>query len=209
MKLGAAFQKVNFLRDIKMDYQELKRTYFPGVEFKEFTNTEKKVIERHIENDFREALEGIRLLPSSSRAGVYLAFVYYQSLFEKIKKITADRIMSERIRISNGYKCWLMVDSYVRYKLKRPMKQLFIISGLMTSIILSFREPDLKELRQLYLTAVTAKDSTSKLSALLLKVDKQSSPLLICYKGVAQMMEAKYAFGPIGKYQRFNTQEKS
>ena len=117
MKLGAAFQKVNFLRDIKMDYLELSRTYFPGVEFTEFTNTEKKVIERHIENDFEEALEGIRLLPSSSRAGVYLAFVYYQSLFDKIKKITAERIMSERIRISNGYKCWLMVDSYIRYKL--------------------------------------------------------------------------------------------
>ena len=73
------------------------------------------------------------------------------------------------------------------------------------SLIHSFKDPELKELRQLYLTAVTAKDSTLKLSALLLNVNKQSSPLLICYKGVAQMMEAKYAFGPIGKYQRFNT----
>ena len=118
MKLGAAFQKGQFSKGFKGGLPGIKPYLFSRVSsLQNLLTPRKKVIERHIENDFEEALAGIRLLPSSSRAGVYLAFVYYQSLFEKIKKITAERIMSERIRISNSYKCWLMVDSYVRYKL--------------------------------------------------------------------------------------------
>ena len=80
----------------------------------------------------------------------------------------------------------------------------FTVGILITCAMNLFNQPDLTELRQLYLTAAVQRDSTSKLSALLLTVDKQSSPVLICYKGVAQMMEAKYTFGPLGKYQRFN-----
>ena len=117
MKLGSAFQKVNFLRDIKADYQELNRTYFPGVAIEKFSAIEKDQIERDIEQEFDEALQGIRSLPRSSRKGVYLAFVYYQQLFKKIRKTAAANVLSERIRISNGYKCLLMVDSLIRYKL--------------------------------------------------------------------------------------------
>ena len=100
-KLGAAFQKINFLRDVKADYQELGRTYFPGVDLEKFTPDEKLKIEEDIQDDFECALEGIIKLPSSSRLGVYVAYRYYFSLFKKIKKVSSDRLMEERIRVPN------------------------------------------------------------------------------------------------------------
>lgn len=117
MKLGAAFQKVNFLRDIQSDYQTLGRTYFPNVELTGFTGHAKKEIEKEIENDFKESLSGIKKLPVSSRGGVYLAYVYYNSLFKKIKKIPAERVMTERVRVSNSEKMRLMLNSMFQYKL--------------------------------------------------------------------------------------------
>ncbi len=118
MKLGAAFQKVNFLRDMKEDYQELGRTYFPNVDMTNFTKKEKMKIEEEIEEDFRIALCGIKKLPTSSKGGVYLAYVYYQSLFKKIKKLPAQRILTERVRINNGKKLGLMVNSLLECKMK-------------------------------------------------------------------------------------------
>ncbi|MES2560945.1 MAG: phytoene/squalene synthase family protein [Bacteroidota bacterium] len=117
MKLGAAFQKVNFLRDLKADYQVLGRTYFPEVDLTRFSSQTKKEIETQIEIDFKEALTGIRKLPSASKGGVYLAYVYYYSLFEKIKNTPAHKILSERIRISNGEKLGLMVNSMFQHKM--------------------------------------------------------------------------------------------
>ena len=117
MKLGAAFQKVNFLRDIKADYQTLQRSYFPNVDMKQFTAQAKRQIENEIENDFKEALAGIKKLPPSSKGGVYLAYVYYKSLFNKIKSVPAERVLTERIRISNGGKLRLMINSLVYYKM--------------------------------------------------------------------------------------------
>jgi len=117
MKLGAAFQKVNFVRDMKADYQVLGRTYFPNINIKTFSANEKRNIEIEIENDFKEALVGIKKLPASSQGGVYLAYVYYNSLFKKIKKLPAQKIMNERIRISNGEKFGLMINSMFHYKL--------------------------------------------------------------------------------------------
>ena len=117
MRLGAAFQKINFLRDMKADFQELGRTYFPNIDMTNFSNEVKKTIEIEIEEDFRIALIGITKLPSSSKGGVYLAFVYYKKLFLKIKKIPAERILQERIRISNVKKMALMVNSMVQYKM--------------------------------------------------------------------------------------------
>lgn len=119
MKLGAAFQKVNFLRDLKDDYEILGRNYFPSVDFNDFTLNDKAQIEQEIEADFKEALIGIKMLPSSSRGGVYLAYVYYVSLFKKIKKLPASRILEERIRINNTQKIGLMVNSMVQYKMNR------------------------------------------------------------------------------------------
>lgn len=117
MKLGSAFQKVNFLRDVRDDFQSLGRTYFPGVDMTEFSQEAKSKVEAEIEDDFRDALVGIKKLPKSSRGGVYLAFVYYKALFKKIKNLPAQKILVERIRISNSEKFRLMFNSMVQFKL--------------------------------------------------------------------------------------------
>ena len=117
MKLGAAFQKVNFLRDMKDDYHVLGRTYFPDVDISEFTLAAKEQIEQDIENDFRIALKGIKMLPSTSRGGVYLAYVYYKALFNKIKKLPPKQVLTERVRINNGKKLGIMVNCMVQNKL--------------------------------------------------------------------------------------------
>jgi phytoene/squalene synthetase len=117
MKLGSAFQKVNFLRDINADYRELNRTYFPEVNLSAFSDSDKKAIEEDIHREFNEALAGIRQLPRSCRKGVYLAYVYYRQLFRKIANVPAEKVLDKRIRVSNGHKFWLMFDSLVRYKL--------------------------------------------------------------------------------------------
>jgi phytoene/squalene synthetase len=118
MKLGAAFQKVNFLRDLQGDYASLGRTYFPGVNLQHFTEADKLAIEADIAADFEEALKGIRKLPASSRFGVYVAYVYYHRLFRKIQSLSPRSIMSERIRIPNYEKLSLLVASFFRHSLR-------------------------------------------------------------------------------------------
>ena len=117
MKLGAAFQKVNFLRDASNDFEELGRTYFPGVNLTAFTGQEKRIIEAEIESDFKEALEGIRQLPFGARRGVYVAYIYYYKLFLKIKRVPPSRILNERIRIPNSQKMTIMLNSLLRHQL--------------------------------------------------------------------------------------------
>jgi 15-cis-phytoene synthase len=117
MKLGSAFQKVNFLRDMKDDYEVLGRTYFPNVDMQEFSNTTKKQIEKEIEEDFAIALKGIKKLPRTCKGGVYLAYVYYTSLLSKIKKVPAAQILNKRIRIHNGKKFGLMINSLIEFKM--------------------------------------------------------------------------------------------
>jgi len=117
MKLGSAFQKVNFLRDVKADHQTLSRNYFPNVNLAVFCDQQKQEIEEDIEKEFAIALTGIKLLPVSSRNGVYLSYIYYKKLFAKIKRLSAEKIMTERIRISNTRKVGLMFDSLIRNKL--------------------------------------------------------------------------------------------
>ncbi|MFD0763899.1 phytoene/squalene synthase family protein [Mucilaginibacter lutimaris] len=102
--LGSAFQKINFLRDIKSDYEDRGRTYFPEVDFKNFTEADKHLIETDIKKDFDDALQGIKLLPKGSRLGVYVAYIYYLQLFKKIKATTALTIMQKRIRVSDTQK---------------------------------------------------------------------------------------------------------
>ncbi|MBK6523538.1 MAG: phytoene/squalene synthase family protein [Sphingobacteriaceae bacterium] len=118
MKLGSAFQKINFLRDLKDDYKTLGRIYFPNVDIARLTAKEKAEIELDIEADFRAALEGIKQLPTTSRFGVYVAYVYYYALFTKIKGIPSYRIMLERIRISNYQKVGLLARSYFKHSLR-------------------------------------------------------------------------------------------
>ena len=109
INLGSVFQKVNFIRDISADYHELKRVYFPNLEIENFSENEKIKIENDIEQEFKSALIGIKKLPSSSKKGVYLAYSYYYSLFKKIKKIPADKVMKNRIRIPNFLKFLILI----------------------------------------------------------------------------------------------------
>ncbi|MBX2979954.1 MAG: phytoene/squalene synthase family protein [Flavobacteriales bacterium] len=115
MKLGAAFQKVNFLRDLKDDHQNLGRTYFPGIDLRNWNAETKRTIEEDIQGDFDAALTGIRQLPKGARFGVYMAYIYYLNLFRKIKALPCDRIMRERVRVRNRRKIALLTTSYLRH----------------------------------------------------------------------------------------------
>jgi len=112
--LGAAFQKVNFLRDIKSDFDLRERVYFPGVDFEAFTASQKAAIEQDIQKDFDDAYEGIRQLPKGCRLGVYLAYRYYVALFKKIKNAPPSAILKERIRVPDSRKVYYLCSSAVK-----------------------------------------------------------------------------------------------
>lgn len=114
-RLGAAFQKINFLRDLQADYQEMGRAYFPGIDLSQFDEGTKREIEREIESDFAAALVGIQQLPRDSRLGVYVAYIYYTRLFKKIRALSSERILEARVRIPNAQKATLFVGSYLRH----------------------------------------------------------------------------------------------
>lgn len=115
--LGAAFQKVNFLRDLKADATALNRNYFPGADFGNFTPCMKQEIERDIAEDFRQAYSGILQLPLKARFGVYVAYKYYLSLFRKIRKVQPDKIMEQRIRVPNYRKALILIRAGVKNQL--------------------------------------------------------------------------------------------
>lgn len=115
--LGAAFQKVNFLRDLSADYLQLKRTYFPGCDINNFSSSDKKLIEEDIQNDFDKAYKGILQLPVKAKFGVYVAYVYYLSLFKKIKKVQPKRIFASRIRIPDYGKLFIIAKAGVKNQL--------------------------------------------------------------------------------------------
>ena len=113
ISLGSAFQKVNFLRDIKSDYDERGRVYFPNVEFNSFSNNQKKEVEGEIEGEFNHALLGIKKLPIVARKGVYLSYNYYRELLNKIKNLDHEKIKTKRIRVSNFKKFIIFLSSYL------------------------------------------------------------------------------------------------
>lgn len=115
--LGAAFQKVNFLRDLRADYHQLNRTYFPGLDFTRFTEADKLAIEADIQKDFDHAYVGILKLPLKARFGVYVAYKYYLSLFNKIKRLKPATIMEQRIRIPNYGKAFILLRAGIRSQL--------------------------------------------------------------------------------------------
>ena len=117
MRLGSAFQKINFLRDLKADHYGLGRTYFPGVNMDQFDGTEKQKIEDDIQKDFDEALIGIRQLPKGAKFGVYVAYVYFYALLKKIRRLPAKQVLNQRIRISDSQKYRLLITSLAKYKL--------------------------------------------------------------------------------------------
>lgn len=116
-KLGSAFQKINFLRDIKSDYEERGRTYFPGLDYLQFNNLEKQEIEEDISKDFEAGYLGITQLPKGCRLGVYLAYIYYINLFKKIKNTPASTLAEERVRVPDSKKLYLLFSSAVRNSL--------------------------------------------------------------------------------------------
>jgi phytoene synthase len=118
MRLGSAFQKVNFLRDLKDDNLVLNRNYFPGINLNSFDENAKTAIIAEIEEDFRVAYQGIVKLPIEAKFGVYTAFVYYKKLLKKLKKTPYHQIGNSRIRVSNYTKAGLLAQSFVTYKLK-------------------------------------------------------------------------------------------
>ena len=117
MSLGSAFQKINFLRDLKQDYKEMGRSYFPEVDLDNFDQSTKKMIENDIAKDFAHAMEGIKKLPKSSRIGVYTAYVYYYKLFQKIVNTPPEKVLKERIRIPDAQKMYLLLGTYMRHNI--------------------------------------------------------------------------------------------
>jgi phytoene/squalene synthetase len=117
MSLGSAFQKINFLRDLQADYIHMGRSYFPELDLDQFDEEKKKEIEESIRHDFDEGLKGIKMLPRSSRFGVYVAYVYYLALFNKIKNTPCERVLESRIRIRNRHKATLLAYSFVKHQL--------------------------------------------------------------------------------------------
>ena len=115
-KLGAAFQKVNFLRDMKSDFLERGRVYFPHTNFKNFTDEDRRIIELDVQSDFDHAFQGIKMLPKGAKVGVYLAYVYYLKLFKKIKKTPTQTILHQRIRIPDTNKIVLLLKTYIQLR---------------------------------------------------------------------------------------------
>ena len=118
MKLGSAFQKVNFLRDLRNDTRVLGRTYFPEIQDERFDEENKLIVIKDIENDFNSAFAGIKKLPKKSRLAVLIAYYYYRSLLKKIKKVPATKIIESRIRISNVKKMFLILKSIFMIKFR-------------------------------------------------------------------------------------------
>ena len=118
MRLGSAFQKVNFLRDLKDDNLVLNRNYFPGINLNNFNEDAKTQIIKEIEEDFRIAYQGIVKLPMEAKFGVYTAYIYYKKLLKKLKNTPYHQIGNSRIRVSNYTKAGLLAQSFVTYKLK-------------------------------------------------------------------------------------------
>ncbi|WP_396159126.1 phytoene/squalene synthase family protein [Flavobacterium sp.] len=117
MRLGSAFQKVNFLRDLKADYEDLNRTYFPNTDLSQLDEHSKNEIITEIEADFAAGFEGILKLPIEAKFGVYTAFVYYKKLLSKLKKTPSTEIKNTRIRVPDYQKFGLMAKCYVNYRL--------------------------------------------------------------------------------------------
>ena len=118
MKLGSAFQKVNFLRDLKDDLEGLDRSYFPNLTSLPMDAQTKQTIINEIEQDFKEAYIGVQKLPIESKLGVYLAYKYYLKLLKKLKETTSEQIMNERIRVSNPTKVLILMRAYTKYSLR-------------------------------------------------------------------------------------------
>ncbi len=116
MRLGSAFQKINFLRDLNADYVGMGRTYFPGIDLDTFDENSKKEIEANIAEDFHQGYLGIKQLPQGAKLGVYVAYLYYLALFKKIKNTPSESVLKKRIRIRNRQKVRILFYSYLKHQ---------------------------------------------------------------------------------------------
>jgi phytoene/squalene synthetase len=116
MSLGSAFQKINFLRDLNADFNGMGRTYFPNVDLTQFDDNNKRLIEADIANDFHNGYQGIKQLPRTARLGVYVAYLYYMALFEKIKNTPGSIVLKQRIRVDNRKKFSILAYSYLKHQ---------------------------------------------------------------------------------------------
>lgn len=117
MKLGSAFQKINFLRDLNADFNGMGRNYFPGIDLTRFDEESKRKIEADIAEDFHAAYFGIKQLPRTARFGVYVAYLYYLALFKKIKNTPSHVVLQNRIRVRNRHKLSILAYSFVKHQL--------------------------------------------------------------------------------------------
>lgn len=119
MKLGSAFQKINFLRDIHADYNELGRIYFPNIDINNIQIEDKRKIEAEIRQEFKDALIGIKQLPKKARFGVYVCYKYYTKLLKEIEQRNAKQLLQERIRVRDSKKLLVFAKSYIRHAINR------------------------------------------------------------------------------------------
>lgn len=208
MSLGAAFQKINFLRDLGQDSNELGRSYFPQLQEQSLSPENKKEILEEIKKDFEAAYQGIKLLPLNCRFGVYVAYTYYMDLLKKISKSSVAKISQNRIRISDLKKFSLAAKAYCEYKFKLSVfnKQLqtsaVLILMLSSLVLSSVSAQSLPIIRKAYIDC----DSNKKLAYGFYDLIEQSdlnNEINKAYLAAAKMVKAKFAFNPITKLKLF------
>lgn len=207
ISLGSAFQKVNFLRDLAFDENELGRTYFPQLKNKAFTEEIKQEIIQEIEKDFEHSLIGIKLLPENSRFGVNSAYEYYLDLLKKIKKTHAKDIKNKRIRISNFKKLYLTFISFLK---SRSSKFLCLIILSLVSFFPVQAKTNLQKLRHSFEFCDESKQNSREFLELTeeLLAHNANNQVFQTYNASALMLNAKYGFNPITKLKNFNTGRK-
>lgn len=208
MSLGSAFQKINFLRDLGQDSNELGRSYFPQLQSKQLNLTTKEELIKEIKKDFDDAYQGIQKLPLNSRFGVYVAYTYYLNLLKKISKATVERISQNRIRISDFTKFTLACKAYYEYKLKLSVfnkrasitTALILLMSLISIPVHAFTTA--LQVRAAYEDCDTNKDEAKKFYQIT-EASDLSSTTNQAYLAAAKMVKAKFGLNPISKMKLF------
>lgn len=210
ISLGSAFQKVNFLRDYHTDLDTLGRTYFPHID-KELDVDSLKAIVKEIEDDFTNALIGIKQLPSSSQLGVYVAYIYYQNLLKKIKSSSLQNIMNNRIRISNPKKVFLAIKAFCNIKLLKKVFAALILLFSITAAEAKYIAAEYTDIRKLYRYSshnkANAKDFY-KLNKEIIRTKKDLNLVDKAYHAASLMVDAKYGINVFRKLKNFGKGKK-
>jgi 15-cis-phytoene synthase len=204
MSLGAAFQKINFLRDLGQDSNELGRSYFPQLQNQKLNLTTKEELINEIKADFKAAYEGIKQLPLNSRFGVYVAYTYYLKLLEKIAKAPVEKISQNRIRISNFKKMILASKAFFEYKMRLSVfnKEVKLIAPVLILLSLftapAFAYSTASDIRKAYIDCDLSKEQAENFLDLVQESDT-STTTNQAYLAAAKMVKAKFGMNPINK----------